>query len=632
MEAITTHATQTPPGVLSLVFYFDRRGRPLQYSTHGMFRSFLHQILSQDEALLSTFCQEIGFEKRIRELGQPGEKWDWSEIDLGSHLMRYCQEYSKQHKKVRLLIDALDEIGEDNARELLQWFEQLFAQAPDQIAICVSCRPYPRLSPSWTCMMMEQINGRAIEAYVRAHIGKGLSVKAKIDTERVISDILDRARGVFQWIVLIIRRVQSLESESVESILADIRRTSVELDGIYRQMLMQLSASDKELAYPVFCWITLAARPLSLTELRTAKGRCTVDTTGKTIVEFDHESVRDFMHRSGLQLLEGTGEAEPGRDAIGRRHSALAATCVQFLAARNAIDAELDADETGSIKGGPQALGDAVGFLEYATHHWMIHARQAEIAGISQTHLITLSNWPENATWAQWDRLWDLRRLGWVRKESYTRATLQHVAARYGLLSIILDLIPKIKKQGTLKVQLSRWRWQPDGILMMDDHLHTPIAWAAGGGHYEIVRALLEFSKFSADRFDNPPLVRAAWGGHTDVVNLLLSAHKVNMHRNGPAHVDALLAAALNGHDSIVKLLLQTGKVDVNAAGMLLWTPLHRAAEYGRTSVVKILLNEAKLKINAVNSDGQTALDLAREGGHVEIEELLIMSGATIGR
>ncbi|CAK1356869.1 unnamed protein product [Cercospora beticola] len=672
MEAIVTSLRHKMPNTLTLSFHFNRRGQLLQYTPHGLFRSMLHQLLSQDEALLSKFCRDISFEKRVREYGKPGTNWDWDEIDLDSSFLRSCEQYVREHKKIRLLIDALDEIGENSARELLRWLEKLFDKAPGAIAICISCRPYPRVGSSWTCMDMEQMNRTAIEAYVRSSLEEGMCRMSAIDKERVINDIVQRANGVFQWVVLVTRRVLSLEQESVAFILTDILKTPAELDEVYRHMMEQLNPSDKRLAFPIFRWITLAGRPMSLVELRYGVAidplsrlrstedcmrsinwcmhddelrerasrlslgliRVVSDTTGQTIVQFDHESVRSFMLRGGLQILEGGESIKSEEPMVGREHSALAAICVHFLAAQDVLDAELDTDEFNRLQGGSQGLGEALRFVNYATHYWIMHAAEAELSGVSQRHLIGMTDWPANELWVHWDQLWKSWRWGSLaRREHCERTTLQHVAARFGLLSIVTELIARSKQGGKLKAKLSRWRWQNDGILAKDGNRWMPIVYAAYGGHLEVVRALLTVSASSADGWHGggrTPFICAAERGHLEVAKLLWSTGRVNLFHVSDLRPLPLFLAAMNGHDGIVKFILKEGIGDVNAA-VDRETPLHRAIEYGRTQVVQTLVQEKKLIINAVNHNGQTALDLARESGHVEIQQVLIDRGAVTG-
>lgn len=668
MEAIVTDLRHKMPNTLTLSFYFNRRGKPLQYTPHGLFRSMLHQLLSQDERLLSEFCRDIGFAKRVREYGKPGTNWDWVDIDLASSFLKYCEQYANKHEKIRIIIDALDETDENSARELLRWLEKLFDKATETIAICISCRPYPRVASSWTCLELEQMNKPAIEAYVCSTLKDGMGAKSRIDKERVISDIVQRAGGVFQWVVLVTRRVLSLEQESVGFILADISETPPELDDVYRQMLNQLNASDKTLAFPIFRWITLAGRPMSLSELRygvaidpLSRLRSTEDcmrsinwcmhddelrerasrlslglihvvsdATGQTIVQFDHESVRSFMLRGGLQILEGGESIESEEQMVGREHSTLAAICVHFLAAQDVLDAELDTDEFNRLQGGSQGFGEALGFVNYATHYWMMHAAEAELSGVSQRHLIGMTDWPANELWVHWDQLWKSWRWGSLaRREHCERTTLQHVAARFGLLSIVTELIARSKQGGKLKARLSRWRWQNDGILAKDGNRWMPIVWAAYGGHLEVVRALLAVSASSADGWHGngrTPFICAAEKGYLEVAKLLWSTGRVNLFHVSDLRPLPLFLAAMNGHDGIVKFILKEGIGDANAA-VDRETPLHRAVEYGRTQVVQTLVQEKKLIINAVNHNGQTALDLARESGYVEIQQLLIDRG-----
>ena len=99
------------------------------------------------------------------------------------------------------------------------------------------------------------------------------------DLTEIEYEIATRASGVFQWAVLVTTQVISdLMSEhedfGKEYVLAAIRKIPEELNDIYQSMFDHLgkpeNQKDRVLALQILRWITFAARPLSLLELRYA--------------------------------------------------------------------------------------------------------------------------------------------------------------------------------------------------------------------------------------------------------------------------------------------------------------------------------------------------------------------------
>ncbi|KAK3371451.1 hypothetical protein B0T24DRAFT_320290 [Lasiosphaeria ovina] len=286
---------------LVLAFFFHGRGDELQRTLFGLFRSLLHQILRRAPHALSDLVNT--FEKRCKDFGKPGEKWQWHEEELRrvfeSSLLNVLETYP-----VWLFVDALDECGEDNAVKLVDMFKSLLKSIPSQsigirqFRICFSCRHYPVL-----------------------------------DLER-----------------------EGAGSAKIEAAVYSIPR---DLDELYRQLIRSMEPASLKLIQ----WICFATRPLSTDELRWAMvieadcphrslqacqseeeyvsdnvrmkrqvqtlSRGLAEVTHAQDVQFIHQSVKDFFVEKGLSALDGSVTST---EVAIRAHFRFSRICIRYLA------------------------------------------------------------------------------------------------------------------------------------------------------------------------------------------------------------------------------------------------------------------------------------------------------------
>ena len=153
----------------------------------------------------------------------------------------------------------------------------------------------------------------------------------------------------------------------------------------------------------------------------------------------------------------------------------------------------------------------------------------------------------------------------------------------------------------------------------------TPLADAAGNGHLEVARFLVQRSAKVDKGYLLGPLHRAAQRGDLDKVKSLVKSVGVNNRQYD--NRTPLCSAASNGKLEMVKFLVGS-RAEVNAAYGYK-TPLYCAAEQGHLKVVKLLV-ESGANVNETNRANLTPLWIAVSQGHSDVANFLIQVSADV--
>ena len=150
----------------------------------------------------------------------------------------------------------------------------------------------------------------------------------------------------------------------------------------------------------------------------------------------------------------------------------------------------------------------------------------------------------------------------------------------------------------------------------------TALHGAAGNGHIEIVKLLLEKGADPNITQENscPPLAYAAHGGHADIMEILIA------HGADPQQRTVMELAARGGHIEAVEVLLEHG-TDINVKGTDGYTALNTAVGHRHVELVKFLLSRGA-DVNATASYGRTPLFTAYRARNVKIRRILLQHGA----
>lgn len=248
---------------IAIYFFFHGRGHELQRTPLGLYRSFLHQILSYVPGAL---CDMIDhFEKQRKRISQPGEKWKWELQELQEYLELSLARILNS-SPVILCVDALDECSEKEAVRLIGYFKRLLESLPltnFRFSICFSCRHHPVLQPyEELTILLDSENNADIATFVRARFSTS---SIDVETQNTVSR---RAQGVFMWASLVVERVLEMErhGESKGHIDAAIKQVPPDLNDLYCQLIQNMK--DRSLTLKLVQWVCFSTRPLTTDELQ----------------------------------------------------------------------------------------------------------------------------------------------------------------------------------------------------------------------------------------------------------------------------------------------------------------------------------------------------------------------------
>ncbi|RYP57435.1 hypothetical protein DL770_010675 [Monosporascus sp. CRB-9-2] len=582
-------ASNIGDGALVLSFFFHGRGAELQKTPLGLFRSLLHQLLSQVPDALSHLVAI--FQERCKTMGEPDGKWKWHPRELQDSFESSLPKVLER-RPVWLFVDALDECGEEDAVRLALGFGSLLKSLPSaavgRLHICFSCRHYPIPADLDGALeiCLENENGKDISTYVQARLSEAHVRKAPMILDRITA----RASGVFMWARLVVERVLSLERQragwnKIETVIQSIPK---DLDGLYQEHVQRMD--DKSASLKLIQWICFALRPLSLDELRWAmvvdancphkslqqcisaedyacdcdemKGKVIALTCGLAeavsssegqVVQFIHQSVKDFFVDKGLLSLDENlkrteTETTKADLAVGIAHYQLSRTCIRYLAMEEIAQSVEESDQ--SMSRGAVYLMSEFPFLYYATTSWIAHVRQSEARNISQDDLLDYFAWPSEAFLQLWVQVYQ-------RIDQYTHGSppsgtsMVHIVSRYRLLGLLRVILQRADHVGT-------------DIDVKNEYGQTPLSWAARYGREAVVQQLLATGKVDIDaddKYGQTPLSLAAENGHEAVVQQLLATGKVDLDVKDKDSLTPLSWAAEKGYGAVVQQLLATATV-----------------------------------------------------------------------
>jgi hypothetical protein len=434
------------PSMAVASFFFNARGDYLERSISGMYRSLLLQLLLAVSDLQSVLDDTDIVPRNQQDC--PGLN-ALKEL-LGNAVMALDQ------RCFICFVDALDECDELEVRDMVQFFEELAENATDQgiqFRICFSSRPYPYIDIQRGVLLTleeEPGHGEDLAKYVESR----LRITNPSLSKELQSQILDKAAGIFMWIVLVVEILNKENSDGALALRKKLSEIPAKLGELFRSMLARDQERPESLRLCIL-WIPFAKRPLSPAKFRHAlwaglleqrlvdpelpddthedaekpvasssKGLAEITKAKQPTVQFIHESVRDFLVKErGVQNLW----PELGFDWEGPSHETLKRCCAAYLH-HPRVQAVLAKPVGGDDE--RNAIAEKCSFLDYAGQQVLYHA-DAAASVVPQDEFLA-------QFFAASDGIRVLNRLEKFKSRRYgAHATPLHVLADKGLGNLV---------------------------------------------------------------------------------------------------------------------------------------------------------------------------------------------------
>lgn len=383
MKSLIRHTEKTRRDVKLVAWFFNARGHVLERTTEGMYRAMLHQLARDQPGLCEQVFKTLGRLKTLGDLGiQEGQ--DYQTLGLWK-----AQNYKKNKWPLQVLkdlcydavlhwagscrvmffVDALDEVDtEDDIRDMVTFFEDLTEAAVTtgpRLSICLTSRHYPRITMNRSLdLILDDQEGHTVDIirYVKCR----LRLKQEQLKHKLAQSIILRASGIFIWVVLVVRILNKEADHGNQHLLQDkLQQIPNELNDLFRQLVMKGDIDERFL--PTILWALFTPRPLNAEEMyygvmvglqqltaessiwntrladpvmlaeyisSSSKGflevredDCSPRSGVVQVVQFIHESVRQFFTAQGLLMLDDSICS----DVAATGHERLAQWCQDYL-------------------------------------------------------------------------------------------------------------------------------------------------------------------------------------------------------------------------------------------------------------------------------------------------------------
>ena len=251
-------------------FFFWISGTSMQTSHMGLLRSLLYDLIQGQPSLIPTIFPRR-WDKYDLFGGDHGE-WTWLELTKALEIL-----VSNESLCFLFLIDGLDEF-DGNTSELNEFILKLSQSS--NVKICAASRPWPAFEEAFIekpRLRLEDLTRRDIYDFASERLQsnsvfRNMQTLMPQDSQHFISEITDKACGVFLWVRL---AVQSLldglrDGDTLHGLKARLLALPAELEELFMKILNRLDPEYFREASELFQIMHAAKTRLNLLELSLA--------------------------------------------------------------------------------------------------------------------------------------------------------------------------------------------------------------------------------------------------------------------------------------------------------------------------------------------------------------------------
>ncbi|KAE8333757.1 hypothetical protein BDV39DRAFT_198669 [Aspergillus sergii] len=278
-------------------FFFWKPGHELQKSIKGLLQSILHDLLAQCPELIT-----VVFPKHWDQVyGGPSNvpsEIEFQPFEIREAFRRSIKDGALYHRsRFCFFIDGLDEYQETHQDDYKTMVELLWSWtdiAPEGVKICVSSREYNvfvNAFPPESRIRVQDLTRSDMESYV-------LDKLQDVDhptKERLVSQIVHRASGIFLWVALVVKSIRERIEDGCghKELELELKSLPDELESLLGHLFHSIQPSIRQKAYLTF-QLVLRERDLN--------SECRINGLNLSTYSFleEHNSDPDFILKAGL--------------------------------------------------------------------------------------------------------------------------------------------------------------------------------------------------------------------------------------------------------------------------------------------------------------------------------------------
>ncbi|KAI1862459.1 hypothetical protein JX265_009173 [Neoarthrinium moseri] len=262
------HDFRNPGDEVFAGFFFHHRGSPEQKSFDGLLRSILSQVLEQ----IPKVSQILGCLIKQDDSGELVFPY-WSTLML-EEAFNMILNQQRFRLRILLFMDALDEYH--GRPEFIGNFVESLVNRDNtpltHLKLCFSSRPWTAFTTRFTdyvSLTIQDFTKADIRRYCLGVMDAKLSIDISIRMEDLISQVVNRSKGVFLWVKLVASDLASAANSgcSEEDLERLLQSLPDELSDYYAEIVRRTPITSRWTLYAMLEIIARSADPLSGPEL-----------------------------------------------------------------------------------------------------------------------------------------------------------------------------------------------------------------------------------------------------------------------------------------------------------------------------------------------------------------------------